>query len=788
MTLAYLLGSIALHLQNTLIVLAGRNCRSLYESYKTDLGADAILIELPPFDVSEFRNYSNVKQRILSFNLEDEWLEKLFLISGGVPVLVDMAIQWAQTNRNIVWLDELSRDDLHKAVSGDQGDFNDLKLRFQREIVMPIAELQSDFDYLQFLLAKIHPLDLDGIMAMLDLDHERAEIVMGQALQSVTIKRLPGGFIKLHDEVQRLVEAHVWPLRDTSDKKWEQRDSRRLIRYLAVRSEKMLQRILELKKREDESRNDIDPTKSIAIFVEKSGLEASFWAFRTERLRHQIALDAQAGYHLFDVDYYGLARHEVASPSARDGILDAIAPYATLEKPETDINGHSLTMAQRLSIMAEKARELVYGGTYPEADTIYDQLLEYSDKSSEIYVSLLTGKADALFKQGRFRAALDTNERALRLAAQYPTRKIEVAINAGWFNRRMGNLDQAIAYYKMALELAVDHGDDKSVALIFQNQAYVNALQDKERKAMDEVGLAIRMWLKLRRDRGNLDFRLGQAYNVAGEICLEFERPFDALVYFEKSQKIFAREESGQAVWSANSRSGEGFAHWQLAVKARKNSEEWTADNELRIAEEALEWAAKNARAIDFPQILNRLGEVYFLQNRWELTETSWMDSLKAARRIGDAFNELHSLSDLVRLSFFHPIEGFLTRSDFEREYRDCRRRYQTHFSVLEGLFRTYLGHLAMKDHAIDEAVNLYKDGLFILSEHGTYAPFNLEDQLDFIEKEIIPGLSLSMVQDLSDALKKAWIKDGYDVTVLGYVRERLFVAPELSEFDGGGL
>lgn len=776
------------NLQNTLVVLAGRNAKTLYERYESDLASDAFLLSLAPFGAIDFRDYLEAKRRILGVHLEDEWLEKLFLVAGGVPVLVDMAIEWAQTNRRLNWLDEWSRVDLEKlrqeAMRGENDTYAELQHRLRKEIVMPIAELQSEFDYLQFLLAKVYPLDRDGVAAMLNLDSKRVQAVMKQAYQSVAIKRLSGGRIKLHDEIQDLVRAHVWPYRDP-DNKWEQRDSLRAVKYLRERASSTLQRIRQLKGAEEAANGKLDLAESMTLYVERAEKEAEFWTLRLEHLRRQIALDVQVGFQVFENDIE-LARREVASPSARMGLLDTISPYAHLESPQSDIHGRSLSSQQCMAILTRRAKQSFFNGVYDAANREYDQLLEHSQEGSALYIELLQGKANSLLRLGRSREALDVNQRALRLADQYPDHKIKITISAGWINRRMGNLDQAVKYYGMALDLAFKHNDVENAALAFQNQAYVHALQDKERTAMDEVKRAIRTWRKLIHDGANLSFRLGQAYNTAGEICLEFERPQEALEFFGLSWNIFTREESGRPTWHANSRSGSGFAHWQLAISALKDDHMQLADLELSEAAKALEWAATNADAIDQPVTQNRLAEVYFLQKRWDKARANWQESRDVAHQIGDAFNELHSLSDLVRLAFYFPMDEYTTWTDFKQHYDDWRRRYQVRFDVLEGLFSTYLGHLALRDHLIDDAVELYSRGLVILSSGGTYTPFNLIGQLDFIERELMPHLSASEVGELCDRLCSRWIEGGHDRIALGYFHEWLTNARASVTSSGG--
>lgn len=772
-------------LENTLLLVAGRDAKELYEAYKDELEDDAVLIPLQPFALADSRTYLTEKQRILKVTLPQEWMEKLFILAAGLPVLIDLAIEWAKNHRLLPWMEQLTLAELQDLQqratleSDAQQQLHKLREEFKQVVVSPIADLRTKLDQLKFVLAKVYPLDEEGIREMLNLSQEDTTGLVEQARQSVAIKILPDGRLKLHDEVQRLIDFYLWPVLDR-DGQWEIRDSRRAIIYLQRKSDRLLTEIRDLKQQEKKYVEDADPSHVLEIFSERREKEGMFWSLRVEHLRRQLAIDVQAGYKCFQQDYE-LSREEYSGPSYRQGLLVIMSSYAALDQPQADIHGNRLSDEQRLRIQRERARQARFYGMYRQAADIYEQLLRKVPPESEDYIEILIGQANQFVRVGKLREAIRLNEQALTLSEQLGAKRwhIQSILEIGWIQRLMGNLGQAHQYYTNALKLAFEYDDKERIALIYNNIAYVHALQHQE-KAFDEIEQAIRLWKELAAEREENRFRLGQCYNIAGEICLELGHPEDSLPYFELSWSIFSQEERERsdqktpiAEWSSKARSGRGFAYWQLAVIALHKRESESAQRYLQDAQFDLEWAVERTTDMDSPVTLQRLGEIYFLLRDYPAAEKTWKEAMRDAEQVGDALNEFRNVTNLARLGFYHAVEGFAGWQDFEHWYKfDYRRRYQVHFQHVVGSFYTYLGHLALQAQDISHAVTLYQRGLPPLAESVTYRPFTLTDQLDFIEQEILPRLPAEAVREFGATLQSYWLEGMYEMIALKYFRE----------------
>ena len=302
---------------------------------------------------------------------------------------------------------------------------------------------------------------------------------------------------------------------------------------------------------------------------------------------------------------------------------------------------------------------------------------------------------------------LDLDNQALEICELLGTNewRIKCSLDIGWIYRVTGSIDQAQKYYTQALKWAFEINDDAKTALICSQLAYVDALMHQE-KAFGEVQLAIREWQSLIQKKRDHYFRLGQCYNIAGEIFLEMDRLNEALEYFDLSWTIFSMEEGeeGRLInqeWKSKARSGKGFTYCQLAfVELEKKGNTKIAEDYLHSALAELEWAVQNATYLDIPSVQNRLGEVFFLWKLYPETEQAFCKGMKIARDIGDAFNEFHSLCDLTRLAFFLPLQQFKDWKELEIYFRiDYHKRYPTfYFEHITGLFYTNLGHLALRE------------------------------------------------------------------------------------------
>ena len=312
--------------KNTIVILAGRNVIALYSKYKNETNCHVIEMNLNPLTSDNSRTYLQQKQETLYYTFDANWMKKLFILAGGIPVLMDMALEWAQNHRPLPWMDTLEVSDLKtlqkNAVDGDSAAIEKLykfHRYFEQAVIEPVADLSLNLNVLKLTLAKVYPLDLDGIMEMLNLCLFDAEELLERAQTSIAIKVLPDNRIKLHDEVQRLIDIYIWPSLDP-DRSRELRDSRRAIEYLK-RKGKSLRNELKLA---NEKKSSVDnspyPREILEISKELNEKEIEYWTIQLELLRRVLELNVQEGYDLYNKNFE-LVRQEYNSTIYRSLLL-----------------------------------------------------------------------------------------------------------------------------------------------------------------------------------------------------------------------------------------------------------------------------------------------------------------------------------------------------------------------------------------------------------------------------------------------------------------------------------
>ena len=657
--------------------------------------------------------------------MSTELAEKLILLSRGRIILLDMAVEWL-IQENVVpqWLQDIDVS-LLETEDMREGEIN---ANFESHLFDHVRTLQSDLDRLVLLLARVHPLDKEGIQTLLaGLPAGKIDSLLQKARSLTFIKRIPNGYLKLHDEAEALVNKYVWT--QIAPKRM-QATSKAAIVYL---EEKSNQAFEEHKK------------QKVHEWHKELELEYTFYTLRIQQLRHILALDAQEGIEAFYRNLH-LAEEYFRSPVFEKMLLDEILPALK-----------NLKHRQQWEIMLLQANRLLNEEEYSVAVNEYlDPLLQQLSTEDSIFrVRAWVAHGNAYIHLGKIDQAVSDLQSATELSKHL--NDVEWEMHSQLFlaelQRLKGDLDKAGHDYLHVLRRTLELGDREKQARVQRDFAYLKNLQGEHESAVHLIEHAIHIWEHLSEGKRAFYEDLGKAYTTAGIVYREVGQVEKALNYFARAMDIF--EKSGLEELRSSAKGQIGTAHLLLRQYAK--------------AEENLELALEHSTRVSIHETRYYLAHTKWAQADRGSAEKMFRQSLSEAHEYGDAFYELHAMCALSRLAFEYEMEHLSNCQDFLLLYNTFRENYPAaQFPVMIGIFFTHLGHLAVKQNNLQKAIEFYISGLPLLSvQHNSFhwGDFNLYGQFRFIHSKVKPLLSRQRMRELGGSLEKAWSDQALDVS-----------------------
>ncbi|HDQ71843.1 MAG TPA: tetratricopeptide repeat protein [Chloroflexi bacterium] len=707
---------------NTRVLVAGRDATKLLDMIEMPKDErESHTLDLEPLPEKDCRAYLDENLEPRFFRIPRPIADKLLLLSGGRIIMLDMAIEWLFRERVPEWLQELDVEHIEKL---DQ----DTKEEFERRLFYHVRELRTDLDRLILLLSIVSPLSQGDIRELLKMTEARMKSLWTHA-QSVTfIKTLPNGFIKLHDEAERLVNEYVWDLLDPLRARLTKESA---VKYLEAESNKLWDQV-----KPSETRDQVTGT------TEQLDQVYEFWLKRAQHLALQLDLKVQEGYRVFEEDWE--RAEQFKRPDFKYMLLDAILPFRERLEPE-----------QQWEVMLRQARRLSDEDQQDEAvKTCFTPVLEQAPEESLYRVRALVGRGNAFVRLGKFQQAMNDGGNALRLAEKLgDDRWVSSAeLFLGWTHRLTGNLREAADIYRNVMRHALESENKEKTANSQSSLALVLAIQGEQEPAIGLAEQAVKTWQNLYNESEGHYEGLGRAYHNAGVVCRELGLINKALDYFAQSWKIFVELDLEE--WMANTRAGRGITYWM--------------NGQYDEAATDLEWALKYGTLTYRYQTMHYLAHVRCDQGNLAQAEQLFQQAIQQAREHGDPFYELNTLGDLACLAFDRDIDGLNTYQDFYDRFTEYKNQYRTvTFDVPQALLFIGLGHLAMKQGDFEQGSEHYKRGILQLATQPnvpSYGKFNVHSQLAFIDEKATPLLSPDQISTLGEILEKAWIGQGLDM------------------------
>jgi tetratricopeptide (TPR) repeat protein len=720
--------------KNCVICMAGRTARSTYELLQSKLGDKDItrIIDLRPLEDKAGREYLQKKQELLHIELESKLIQKLLLLSGGRPILIDLAAEWRAHGISLDWL---AKSNLKKIKSLPKNEIEKRRQEFEKQLVIHIAQTRSQMDWLILLMSHVYPLDTEMIIKLLDTVEDEAKRLFEEAKIYVFVKLLPDGRITLHDEMRRMINEYVWSETDPGENR-RRHYSELTATYLESKIENLKARSSQL---EQEERVVIEEKKTDAALnasVEREILAQEIWFLKADHLKHTLFVNIEKGVKTF------IAAFNEATKAYRyhfrKTLLEQMQKYAVQLSPE-----------QQFEVDIRQAKYLLDDVQYLEAKKLLEKISCRKDLRPDQKIDTLIQRANIEIRLGKFLDGIRFFKEAVQISREHNLREwlAKSETGLGWAYRLTADFQEAGKYYEMALDLAIEMNNKHQQALLYVNWGFVYAyyihIPNYREKALWLCEQALSLWEELDDARG-----IGRTYSTLG--CIKFMNgQFDeALSYFQKALDIF--EPVGDREWLSIVYS------WRGAVYISKNQLD-LAESDLR---ESLEQSIQKDRLMS----LSRLGRVYLYQNKLQEAQQLIEECHQLALNLPDVLYQLISLRDMAELASYkreyHRLE------EFEGLLTDYREKWGEPKDIRAcGMLYFNLGRLALGRSNMDKTIGYLQRGLQIVVQQGRYGNDIPQTYMERFQKFMVEDLQLSakLVRDIGAQLLTFWQKEGLD-------------------------
>lgn len=723
------------HLENVLIILAGRNATGVGDSLKSDLGKDVQVLEIKPFSQHTAEAYIYRKQLQLHESVDPSIIPMLRYMTGGNPVLLDLATErYIHQPISPAWLVEHTPDELMALPDDKRKKRQD---EFHRELARYAADTQSMEGWLTLLMSYIYPVDAAMIASLASISEESAREFVEKMGHKVFVKRLPYQRLCLQDDVRHIVADTMWSEIDPTGEK--KRDySSCAAHYLAQTIESMTQRLdqmhaVELAEVEaHDSRSEIremrfrDVYVNLACdhFLERAVLERDIDDFQIRQLCYALVGDNREGVRTFAKMF------DDATQSYHVRLRKIL--LKTMQEYYDHIDPEDVYEFDRRNIVC-----LFDDGAYDQVVTFATEQIEKDSLTVDQQVDMLIMRGNALLKQGCPDKGITDFEHALKMCEEHGLHKQAAAARQarGLAHCNQGRYDLALEEHIEAFMLALKMSDMEQVGWILPSISFINAIRGNRQGALESGHAALDLWFDMGNPRG-----IAVSYNALGEAFVRFNQPSDALVYYTRSLDIFSREQDIE--WISVVRCGRAFAYQSL--------------REFERAEIEQEWVLNNGSIVLKPRILHSQFLTSLARGDIAAARQHLKECRAISQHIGDQFNDYKSFADLIEMAW--ECEEF---ADWQKYYDEHTRLYAVREGIdalrLRGSCLRKIADMAICSGAYDEAVNLYQQALPLIAEHEVHERYTIRTQLRQTDKRLRDRVPDTVMQKLGSDLASFW-------------------------------
>jgi hypothetical protein len=734
--------------QNTIFLLAGRNAKELYTTLTNiPIGNEVQLIDLPPFTEIVGQQYLEQKESLRHITLDADLKQKLLLLSGGRPILLDLAVEWLTRELPRDWMTQKSYEEL---LSLPEEQLTKYKKDFEEQLVRHIIRIREPIDRLTLVMSWIYPLNPKMIAKLLNVSQERAQKLFDEAQTYVFIKSLPDSRITLHDEMRRMVEEYVW--RDVYPVERRRRDSRIAAELFEQEDKRLKERLAERE------------TGDLGRLFERAALAREPEIINQQWIEHALYSDTESG---FDVWKRIIDEQRAENKfSFAKSLLEIARPYYEQFNPD-----------QRFEFDMLIARLTSDTGQVREAEEMLKNLLVLNlgirSREANIYNALALVEE----KLGKLREARDHQLDALKIVEEINERAVPfVANRAGYIHRLLEELPEAEKYYKLALDKS-NKNDLRFVADLFNNLGYIYGAQKKYRRLELYCRRAREIWSNIGAER-----EIGRA-EATEAIFFRVRRNYDQAIKLlegaiNRYEEPDDHEKLCRAYWDL------GWTQWYKGEKVDETVSDirlldWD-DKLLEQASQSLEKSRKLAEQYGLeallPGILHLNALVYWYLGRMahkkdekkgkellnkgrELNRESYSKS----KQVGDIRYAISSL--LADAEWDYEIEKYEDMDSYAKELENYKREAY-HYPLYFGRMLRIEADIAFTKGNLATAFSKYAEGLALIHQHGGFGRYAIERELLRLERKMVK-LQNGQFKEFSEYLYQKWVNIGHQDTYL---------------------
>ena len=736
-------------LENAVFILAGRPSiarQILEKSFKEE---ELTYLELNEFTREDVQTYILSKEEQLHFTLGKDLVQKIIVLSGGSPIMIEFGVEYAYREVIPDWLESEDIETIPGRLEKTGG--------FEAEMVRHITQLRTSMDRLTLLLSRIYPLDSSDIANLLELSTEDAQKLFLDAQSYFFIKPVIGGSqIALHDIVRDLVDKYVWPDIDP-DMEWRKRDSRIAAKYFEKKDYELgpHKRVLEVQRYSDDSHK----VANIEFLIEEV---KQLREFNTTRwLSNALYADPITGFET----WYEVT-DRIRSQSKKYSFVEQLLIVAKQFEKE-------LAPDQRFKLVILEAK-LVYAlegkikteNEVRKLEGILSKEASNYSYQADIYnvLGMLNAKLHLYDKALKYQQECLSLVQSNKLSSAIP----RVANLVGYLYRQLNKFNEAEKYYKLGWDAAMevdtpDKGLTQVMASIQNNLGFLYGQEKDYLKAEQCFKAAIDMWSSVESER-----EIAHAEIASATISVENGNYIKAKQLLERALSRCGNEENDHRILCR--------AYFQLGLNQWFSAEvvneavwdvtqvEWDL-NLLSLAQDALEKSLKLAEKYgieeELPRILHQTASVYWhlgfqkcdrsLQEQaLKLNDRSYQTSLE--------YNDTrYAIDSLVgKAEFDYYAKAYEHISDYARELSDRFQSYENIHQLYFGRILRIEGDVAFQEANYDFAFKKYAQGIPKIFQDGGFGPYSSQHELNLLQKKI-ERLGIELSKTLIQQLKSRW-------------------------------